>query len=74
MPHNTPPLAGKSDFLTVEEVIALFPGRSRSSIYVERTRGEGIGTLAVKVGRRLYWRRSDIDAWFDAQLAGNGNR
>ena len=54
------------DFLTIEEVAALF-GRSRESLYTERHRGSGLGALGVPVGKRLYWRRADIDAWFDSQ-------
>jgi predicted DNA-binding transcriptional regulator AlpA len=55
-----------SDFLTIEEVAALF-GRSRESLYTERHRGSGLGALGRPVGKRLYWRRGDIDAWFDRQ-------
>jgi hypothetical protein len=57
---------GKGEFLNAEAVAALFD-RTVSSLYTERYRGEGLGTLGVKVGRRLYWRRSDIDRWFTEQ-------
>ena len=60
-----------SDFLTIEEVAALF-GRSRESLYTERHRGSGVGTLGVQVGRRLYWRRADIDTWFDRRQRIDG--
>jgi predicted DNA-binding transcriptional regulator AlpA len=60
-----------SDFLTIEEVAALF-GRSRESLYTERHRGSGLGALGVSVGKRLYWRRADIDDWFDRQQSPAG--
>ena len=59
------------DFLTIEEVAALF-GRSRESLYTERHRRSGVGSLGVSVGKRLYWRRADIDAWFDEQQSSSG--
>ena len=60
-----------SDFLTIEEVAALF-GRSRESLYTERHRGSGLGALGVPVGKRLYWKRSQIDDWFDSQQSPAG--
>ena len=61
-----------SDFLTIEEVADLF-GRSRESLYTERHRRSGVGSLGVSVGKRLYWRRADIDAWFDEQQNAAGS-
>ena len=61
-------MASKSEYLNVEDVAALF-GRSRASIYVERHKGEGLGALGVQVGKRLFWRRADVDAWFEQKLA-----
>ena len=32
-----------------------------------RHRGDGIGALALKVGRHLRWRPSDLESWLDRQ-------
>jgi hypothetical protein len=58
----------ETQFLTVEELCARFPERTPTAIYTERSRGIGIGSLGVRVGQRLYWRESDINAWFDQKL------
>ena len=60
-------MSSPSDYLTIEDVAALF-GRTRGSIYTERHKGLGLGSMATKVGARLYWRRSAVDEWFDQQL------
>ena len=62
-------MASQSDYLTIEDVVRLFPGRTRGAIYAERHLGLGLGAMATKVGARLYWRRSAVDQWFDEQLA-----
>ena len=51
---------------TVSEV-AHFLNLSPSAVYVSRHRGLPPGSLAVKVGRKLGWRASDIHAWLDEQ-------
>lgn len=56
-----------SEFLTVDETADLLrttPG----AIYTSRHRSEPPGIFAVKVGRKLLFRRSDIDAYFTEQL------
>lgn len=60
-------MAELTDLLTIEEVSAL-TRRKPTALYTERHRGIGIGALGVAVGRRILWRRADIDAWFSAQL------
>lgn len=65
MTERTDPEPG-ADFLTVEQVGAMFH-LSPASLYTMRRRGEAPGSLAVKVGRRLLWRRSDLDQWWDEQ-------
>ena len=57
------------NYLTIEDVVALFPGRSRGAIYTERHKGVGLGAIATQVGNRLYWRAGDVDRWFDEQMA-----
>ncbi len=42
-------------------------GLPESTLYQQRHRRVGIGALAIRVGRHLRWRPSDIEAWLDAQ-------
>lgn len=63
MPQPSP---GTGEFLDIAQVAVLL-GTSPSALYAQRHRGEAPGALAVKVGRKLTWRRSDLDAWFDSQ-------
>ena len=61
-------------FLTIEDVVALFPGRTRGSLYTERHRGRGLGAMATMVGARLYWKRDAINEWFDEQTRDEAER
>ena len=54
--------------LTVEELSALLRV-SRAAIYSQRLRGEMPGTLGVKLGKRIFFRPGDIDAYMDQQVA-----
>lgn len=58
----------KPEFLTVEALAELLQ-TTPNALYVQRHRGEAPGALSVKAGKRLLWRRQDIEHWFDAQLA-----
>lgn len=51
------------EFLTVPEVAALLR-TSPGALYGLRHRGVKPAAFGVQVGRRLLWRRSDIEAWF----------
>jgi len=51
-------------YLTAEEVAAMYR-LSVSALYTQRHRGEAPGSLGAKVGRKLLWRQSELDAWFD---------
>ena len=62
-------MSSQSDYLTIEDVVALFPGRTRGAIYAERHLGLGLGAMATLVGKRLYWKRSAVDEWFDQKQA-----
>jgi len=62
-------MASQSAYLTIEQVVDLFPGRTRGAIYAERHLGLGLGAMATQVGKRLYWKRSDVDEWFDQKQA-----
>ena len=58
--------------LTAEEVAHL-TGLPLNTIYKHRHQRKGLGALAVKVGRHLRWRESDIEAWLDEQVERAGN-
>ena len=51
-------------FLTVDELAALLR-TSTNAVYSQRHRNQAPGSLAVQVGRRLLWRKSDLDRWWD---------
>lgn len=55
------------EYLGIEDTASLFPHLTVSALYSQRHRGEAPGALAVKVGKRLVWRRSDLDAWWETQ-------
>jgi predicted DNA-binding transcriptional regulator AlpA len=40
------------------------------TLHAQRYRGKAPGALAIKVGRHLRWRQSDLDAWLDGLAAG----
>lgn len=52
--------------LTADEV-SDYVRTNKNALYVQRHRGEGVGALAIKVGKRLLWRPSDIEAYLDEQ-------
>lgn len=54
------------EFLEVTEVAEMFHVTT-SALYTQRHRSEAPGSLAVKVGRKLLWRRSDLDAWWQRE-------
>lgn len=51
--------------LTIDDMIARFPGTNRQTWAQHRYRGTG--PAFFKVGRRVYYRPEDVDAW----IAGN---
>ncbi len=57
-------MSQKAAYLTAEEVAAMYR-LTVSALYTQRHRREAPGSLAVKVGRKLLWRQSELDAWFD---------
>lgn len=60
------------DLLTVEELARMLRVRP-SAIHSQRHRGEMPGSLGVKLGKRVFYRRSDIDAFMDQQIALNAS-
>lgn len=53
------------DLMTTAEV-AEYLKTPEATLRYWRHRGEG--PRAVKLGRRVVYRRQDVDAWFEAQL------
>lgn len=51
--------------LTIEEVADLLR-TTPTALYSSRHRREAPGALAVRVGKRLLWRPSDLEAWLVA--------
>jgi predicted DNA-binding transcriptional regulator AlpA len=58
----------RRDYLDVSDVANLIPGMSRSALYTQKHRGQAPGALAIRVGKRLVWRRADIERWFSEQV------
>lgn len=61
---------GAPEFLTIGEVASLLR-TTPAALYAARHRGQKPGSLGVQVGRKIVWRRSDIDAWWNAELDAN---
>jgi excisionase family DNA binding protein len=53
-----------SHLMTVEEV-AEYLGLSVDTLYSYRSNGADLGPPAIRIGRRLRWRQTDVDAWID---------
>jgi hypothetical protein len=60
------------DLLTVEQLAELL-STTPSAIHSQRHRGQAPGTLGVRLGRRYFYRRQDLDAHFAAELAKQTN-
>ena len=56
------------DLLTVEQLAQMLHVQP-SAIHSQRYRGEMPGSLGVKLGKRVFYRRSDLDAFIDQQIA-----
>ena len=56
------------DLLTVEELARLLRV-SPSAIHSQRHRGEKPGALGFALGRRIFYRRSDLDNFIDELIA-----
>ena len=57
-----------TDLLTVEELARMLRV-SPSAIHSQRYRGEKPGALGFALGRRIFYRRADLDAFIDQQIA-----
>ena len=60
------------DLLTVEQLAELLQ-TSPSAIHSQRHRGQAPGRFGVKLGRRIFFRRQDLDEYFAAELAKQHN-
>lgn len=54
-----------TELLTADQVADWFQ-HTKPALYVQRHRGEAPGALSVKIGKRLLWRRSDLEAWVES--------
>ena len=61
-----------SDLLTVEQLAELLQ-MSPSAIHSQRHRGQAPGRLGVRLGRRYFYRRQDLDDHITAELAKQGD-
>ncbi|WP_084101583.1 AlpA family transcriptional regulator [Demequina sp. NBRC 110051] len=69
-PRCPPRLCGDDpvpDLLTVDELATLLR-KSRSSIYDMRAQGRG--PRALREGKRVLYRRSDVEQWLEAHFEG----
>ena len=55
-----------SEYLGIGDVAELY-GTTRSALYTQKYRNEAPGALCVRVGKRLVWRRADLEAWWEKQ-------
>lgn len=51
--------------LTIEDMLARYPGTTKQSWAQHRYRGTG--PRFIKVGRRVYYRLEDVEAWEEEQ-------
>ncbi|MFZ4808095.1 MAG: helix-turn-helix transcriptional regulator [Hyphomicrobiaceae bacterium] len=58
-----------SDELLPPEAVAAIA--SNSTITLARWRRDGTGPRFMKIGRRIFYRRSDVEAWLAAQVVGS---
>lgn len=58
-----------ADLLSVPEVAELIPHANQSTL--AHWRQIGSGPRWAKLGRRVYYRRSDVLAWIDAQFTAS---
>lgn len=61
------PVASGDPLLTIDQA-AEYLATPKATLYTWRTRRVGYGPRAVKVGKRLCYRRSDLDKWIEAHL------
>lgn len=60
-------MASRSPMGNADEVCA-FADISKATLYDQRHRGVGLGSLGIKIGKHLRWRWEDIDRYLDEQL------
>ncbi|MEJ4100892.1 DNA-binding protein [Corynebacterium mastitidis] len=51
--------------LTIEDMLTRYPGTTKQSWAQQRYRGTG--PKFIKVGRRVYYRLEDVEAWEEDQ-------
>jgi predicted DNA-binding transcriptional regulator AlpA len=63
----------ETEFLTIEDVAKLIH-TSPATIHYWRSTNSEKSPPAIKVGRRLLWRRADVEAWLAAQPTSTSSR
>lgn len=61
-------MASRSPMGEPDEVCA-YTKISKATLYDQRHRGVGIGSLGIRIGKHLRWRWEDIDRYLDEQAA-----
>ena len=55
-------------YLPVEQVAKRYH-TTPAALYSQRHRGQDLGALGVKVGRRILWSEADLEKWWESQRA-----
>lgn len=72
MEHATQDTALPDLLITTE--VAAWLRTTPSALFTQRHRGEAPGSLAIRVGRRLLWRRQDLESYLERRAAERGAR
>ena len=59
-------MEGPGEYLTLDELCELYR-LTPKTVYQQRWRRHAPGSLGVNVGRKLLFRRRDLEAWFDSE-------
>lgn len=54
------------EYLTLDEFCAAYR-ISKETVYNQRYRRTNPGSLAVRLGKKLVFRKRDVEAWFDQE-------
>lgn len=57
-------MAEEPTYLDIDKVARRYSS-SANALYSQRHRGSNPGALAVRVGKKLLWRESDLETWWE---------
>lgn len=57
--------------LTIDDLVNQFPGTTRQTWAQKRY--EGGGPKFFKVGRKVFYREADVEAWIESNIKGRTN-